>query len=194
MLHDSGRIYDLPSGAVAVVVPAKLIVPISGILPMACAMMIAWDDFPLELSDPTESTYYQALIDELPYHRTALLNQWLTSKTPLSRRQSEGVIVAEGWTSFPPELHDEALVKVELLLRDERHNEMCFDFEVRVDRNLKHKYERRQRERRERMRLTKPGGLCNGGQLGDQKSVPPEEAIKPRHASSNDDAELQKPN
>jgi len=150
--------------------PAKIIVPISGILPTACAMMIPWDDFPLELSDPTESKYYQALIDELPYHPTELLNDWLTSKTPLCRRQAEGVIVAEGWTSFPPDLHDETLVTVELLLRDEQHNEICFDFGVRVDRSMKRKHERRQRERRERTRLTKPGGLY-GGQLGDQKSV-----------------------
>lgn len=193
--QDFGRIYDLPSGAVAVVAPAKLNIPISGIVPTDCVMMIPWDDFPLELSDPNESKYYQTLIDDLPHHPTELLNRWLTSKTSLRCRQAEGVIVAEGWTRFPPELHDEMPVTVELLLADERDNEMCFAFRVRVDRSLKRRYEQQQRERQERVRLTKPrGGLYDGGQLGDQKSVSPTGAVQPRHPSGDDDAELKKPN
>jgi len=189
ILHEFGKIYELPSGAVAVVAPAKLIVPISGILPLACEMMIPWDDFPLELSDPTESIHYRKLIDEFPYHRTELLNHWLTSTTPLSRRQVEGVIVAEGWTSFPPKYHDETLVPVKLLLRDERGDEMCWPFGVRVDRGLKRQYERRQQERRERMRLTKPSAYTTG----DRKSARTKEAIGTRHASSDDHAELRHP-
>lgn len=86
-------------------------------------------------------------------------------------------------------------VTVELLLADERDNEMCFAFRVRVDRSLKRRYEQQQRERQERVRLTKPrGGLYDGGQLGDQKSVSPTGAVQPRHPSGDDDAELKKPN
>ena len=119
----------------------------------------------------------------------------LTPEVPLRQRQVQGVIVAEGWTSVPPECHDESLVTVELLLRDERRNELCFEFGVRVDRSVKRKYERRQRERHERMRSTKGGGRYGpaGGQFGDQKSVSPEEAINLRDPSGEGDRELHKP-
>jgi len=117
-----------------------------------------------------------------------------TTEVPLRPRQAQGVIVAEGWTSAPPELPDETLVKMELSLLDERNNELRFNFGVRVDRSLMRKYERRQRERRERTRLTKRGGLFERGQLGDQKSVSPEEAINLRDASDEGGGELHKLN
>jgi hypothetical protein len=193
--HDLARIYDLPSGEVEVVVPAKMTVLISGLLITHVEMMVPGDDFPLELSDPEESFYYQDLIARLPDSPT-VLNHWLTSEVPLRPRQVEGVIFANGWTSFPTEWHDETLVKVELLFWDERCNEICVEFGVRVDRSLRRKYERLQRERRRAAPLTRRPGLYapEGGTLGDEKSVSPEEAIKPRHSSGDDDAELQKPN
>jgi hypothetical protein len=188
--HEFARIYELPSGAVAVVVPAKMIVLKPGILITDVAMMTPWDDFPLDLSDPEGSLFYKDLIGGLYHFPPRLLNPWLKREVPLRPRQVEGVIVAHGWSSFPSKYHDESLVTVELLLRDERRNELCFDFGVRVDRSVKRKYERRQRERREFARSTKGGGLYErkGGQPGDQKSVSPEEAIKQPHASGEHDA------
>jgi hypothetical protein len=194
--HEFARIYELPSGAVAVVAPAKLTVRISGLLFTDHELRLPWDDFPLELSDPEENSYYQELITWLPhYSPPTILNRLLTPEVPLRQRQVQGVIVAEGWTSVPPECHDESLVTVELLLRDERRNEFCFEFGVRVDRSVKRKYEARQRERHERMRSTKRGGLYGParGQLGDQKSVSPEEAINLRDASGEGDRDLHKP-
>jgi hypothetical protein len=126
------QIYELPSGMVAVVVPAKITVLVSGILIIDVAITIPRIDCPLELSDPTENKYYPDLIGQLPYTRPKLLNGWLTSEVPLRPRQEKGVIVAEGWTSAPTGLRDETLEKVELSLRDERSNELCFDFQVRV--------------------------------------------------------------
>jgi hypothetical protein len=100
--HDSARIYDLPSGEVAVVVLAKLTIPISGILITDVEITLPWDAAPLELSDRWESNYYQDLIDRLPYNRTKVLNDLLTSEAPLGARQVEGAIVAQRWISFPP--------------------------------------------------------------------------------------------
>lgn len=188
--HDFAKIYDLPSGEVAVVVPAKITVLTSGILITHVEMTIPWDDYPLELSDPEESSYYQDLTAGLPQFPPTVLNRLLTSEVPLRPRQAEGVIFANGWTSFPPEYHDEMLVKVKLLFGDEKRNEICVEFGVRVDRSLKRKHERRQRERRERTPLTRPGGLFEGGQLEDQEGVSREEAVNPRDASGEQDAEL----
>jgi hypothetical protein len=194
--HGFARIYELPSGAVAVVAPAKLTVRISGLLFTDHELRLPWDDFPLQLSDPEENPDYQQLITWLPhYSPPKILNRLLTPEVPLRPSQVQGVIFAEGWTDVPPECHDESLVTVELLLRDERRNEFCFEFGVRMDRSVKREYERRQRERHERTRSTRGGGLYGpaGGQLGDQKSVSQEEAINLRDASGEGDRELHKP-
>ena len=176
------RIYELPSGAVAVVVPAKMIVLKSGILITDVAMMTPWDDFPLDLWDPEESSDYQGVIGSLYHSPPRFLNPYLKRELPLDVRQVEGVIIAHGYSSFPSQYHDESPVTVELLLRDERRKELRFDFGVRVDRSLKREYERRQRKRREFARSTKGGGLFarNRGQPGDQKSVSPEKPSSSR--------------
>jgi hypothetical protein len=107
------------------------------------------------------------------------------------------VIVADGWTSIPPEYPDELPIKMEVLLRDERRrNEFYFEFEVRLDRSLKRKYERGLRERRERMGSTERSGLFGPArpQPGAQKSVSMEEPIILRGANGQDDRKLHKPN
>ncbi len=193
----SARIYELPSGMVAVVVPARIQVLVSGIFFTDVALFLPRFDCPLELSDPAENAYYPDLIDWLPYNTpTELLNNLLTSEIPLRPRQQDGVIVADGWTFVPPEYPDELPVTMELLLRDERRNDSCFKFEVRLYRILKRKYERRQLERRERTQSTVRSGLFGParGQVGDQKSVSPKEAINLREASCEDDRELHKAN
>jgi len=195
--HEFARIYELPSGAVAVVAPAKLTVRISGLLFTDHALMLPWGEFPLELSNLEESPYCQELITWSPdYSPPRILNSLLTPEVPLRPCQVKGVIVAEGWTSVPPKCHDESLVTVELLLRDEQRNEFQFDFRARVNRSLMRQYERRQLERRERMGSTKGGGLYGPSRahLGDQKSVSPEEAINLPDASSEGDRELHRPN
>jgi hypothetical protein len=191
----SAWICVLPSGMVAIVALAKVTVRISGVLITDVAMRIPDIDCQLDLSDPMESKYYPDLIDLLPYNRTVVLNDWLTSGVPLRCCQVQGAIIAEGWTSVPPTWHDETLVAVELLLRDKERKEFHFDFRARVNRSLQRKYERRQQERREVLRSTKREGLYGArrGQPGDQETVSPEEAINLRHASHERDAELQKP-
>ncbi len=194
--QDSARIYELLSGMVAVVVPATIRVLVSGPLITDVAVFIPRFDCPLELSDPAENRYYPELIDRLPYNTpTKLLNNYLTFEISLRPCQLQGVIVAEGWTSVPPQCHDESLVRMELLLRDERRNEFCFEFGVRLDRSLKRKYEGRQRERHESMG-SKGGGLYGPkrGQVGNPKSGSPKEAVNLREASGEDDRELRKPN
>jgi len=184
--HDFARMYELLSRRVVVVVPATMRVLISGILITEVAIGIPRIDCPLELSDPTGDTFYPDLMDRLFYNlRPKLLNDYLTSEVPLRPRRVQGVIIAEGWVDVPPELQDEALVKVELSLLDERCNVLPFDFGVRVDRSLKRKYEGRVQEHRERLRLiNRDGGSSERGQRRNQKSASPEEAINLREATS----------
>jgi hypothetical protein len=204
--HDSARIYELFPGRVAVVVPATIRVLVSGILITDVAVFIPRFDCSLELSDPAENEYYPDLINEFLHTTpTKLLNNLLTSEIPLRPCQRKGVIVADGWTFVPPECPDELPITMELLLRDERLNELCFEFEVRLDRILKLKCERRQQERYERMRSTMGGGMFDPatrtgifgpktGQVENQKNVSPKEAINRQEASGEDDRELRKPN
>ena len=182
-------IYELPLHEVEVVVPAKMTVLSSGILITDVAMMTPWEDWPLDLWDREESSNYKDVIGRLYYSPPKLLNPYLKRERPLDVRQVEGVIIAHGYVSVPPECHDETPVKVELLVRDERRNELCFDFEVRMDRSLMHKWERRQREQFEHAHWTKRTRLYEPKreQPGDRKSVSPEEAIKPPHASGEHD-------
>jgi hypothetical protein len=169
------RIYELASGAVAVVVPAKMIVLKSGILITDVAMMTPWGDL-LDLDDPEESPDYKGVIGSLYHSPPTLLNPYLERDLPLDVRQVKGVIIAHGQSSIPSKYHDESPVTVELLLRDERREELSFDFGVRVDRSMKREYERRQREQIEHSRWTKRTGLFGPArrQPGDQKSVSPE--------------------
>src|SRR5216684_7363933 len=100
-------IYELPLGEVAIVVPAKMIVLKPGILITDVAMMTPWDDCPLELSDLKGCSYYKDLIGGLFHVPPRLLNPWLKREVPLNTRQVEGVIMANGWSSFPSKYHDE---------------------------------------------------------------------------------------
>ncbi len=189
-------IYELPSGGVAFVGPAEQTVRIPGTLITYAQMAIPALDCELELSDPGESQWYAQLMNLLPYNLTECLNDRLTSGVPLSVRQVRGAIIAEGWASVPAKLHDYAPVSAELFLWDARDNEFQFSFRARVNRHLMREYERRQLERRERMRLTMGSGIFGPAraQVGNQKSVSPKEAINLRQARGEDDRELRKPN
>jgi hypothetical protein len=140
-------IYELPLDEVAVAVFAGLTVRTSGLLITDRRMTTPWDDCPLDLSDPKGSCYYQDLFVGLLEPPSKFLNYWLTRNIPLRPRQEEGVIVAYGRSRVPPTCHDGTLVTVKLLLMDQRGNELCFDFEARLDRSVKRKYEPRLRER-----------------------------------------------
>jgi hypothetical protein len=189
-------IYELPSGAVAFVGPAQLTVRVPGTLITYAQVATPDFDCELELSDPGESFWYAQLMDSLPYNLTECLNHSLTSGVPLTVRQVRGPIIAEGWASVPPKLHDDALVSMELFLRDARDNEFQFNFRARVNRTLIREYEQRQAERRERMGSTGRTGIYGPKrpQVGNQKSVSPKEAINLREPRGEDDRELRKPN
>jgi hypothetical protein len=165
-------IYELPLDEVAVIVPAKMTILKSGILITDVAMRTPWDDCPLELSDLEECPYYRYLIGGL--HRSPeLLNPWLERDIPLRPRRMEGVIIAYGYVSVPPQCHDEMLVTVQLLLEDEGRNQLSFEFGVRMDRSVMRKCEPEQRQRREFARSVKGGDLFEpkGGRLRDPESV-----------------------
>ncbi len=192
--EESARIYELPSGMVAVVVPATMRILVSGIVSTDVVGFIPRFDCSIELCDPMD---YPDLIDEIRCNpRTELLNNLLTSETPLRPCQRQGVIVADGRAFVPPECPDELPVPIEFLLTDERRNELCFKFEVRLDRILKRKYEQRQLRCRERIGWTERTGIFGPAraQVGIQKSGSPKKAINLREASGEDDREPRKPN
>jgi hypothetical protein len=167
-------IYELSLDEVAVIVPAKMTILKSGILITDVEMMTPWEDYPLELWDPEENSNYQDVISGLSQLPPTVLNRWLTSAVPLRPRRAEGVIIAHGYISVPRDCRDGTLVTVKLSLRDERHNELSFDFGVQVDRSVLRKRERRQQKRREFARSARGTGLFEPkrGQPGDEKSVP----------------------
>ena len=157
-IHDgTGKIYDLPSHAILVVIPARLIVLKSGILVTDVSLKIPWDDCPLELNEPgQELTFDRLMHDTLPDPLPTVLNRWLKSEVPLRPRRIEGIILAEGWTSFSAEYQHDMPVAVQLLVQDEKHHQLTFDFEVRVDRSVKRRYEERQQKYYQSMGLTQP--------------------------------------
>ncbi len=152
--HELAKLYELPLGEIAVVGFAELTVLRSGDLITDREMMTPWGDV-FDLGDPEECPYYDDLICGWPEWPPKFLNSWLTHHLPLHPRQEEGAIIATGRGSIPTNCHDETKVTVELLLRNQWGKESCFDFQVRVDRFVKNKYEQRQQELREVTRLTK---------------------------------------
>jgi hypothetical protein len=182
--YELARIYELPLDEVVVVVPAKMTILKSGILITHVAMITPWEDCPLELCDPEETSYYGKLIGGFCHFQPAVLNTWLTKKISLRPRQVEGLIIAHGYTSVPRECHEETLVKAELLLTDERRKTLSFDFGVQLNRSVMRKCEKqRQKERRALAQSPEERGLFapQPGQPGDQKSVSPE---KPSSSSN----------
>jgi hypothetical protein len=171
--YEFARIYELPLDEVAVIVPAKMTILKSGILITDVAMKTPWDDCPLELSNLEGRPYYQYLIGRLYHSPPELLSPWLERDVPLRPRRVEGVIIAYGYVSVPPQCHDETLVTVQLLLEDEGRNQLSFGFGVRVDRSVMRRCERQQRQRREFARSVKGGDLFEpkGGRLRDPESV-----------------------
>jgi hypothetical protein len=108
----------------------------------------------------------------------------------------EGAVLAFGWSKVPPQCHDNTPLRVDLSLWDESLNEIVIEFGVVLDRTFMYDYERKQARRREGMRPSARGAGIFGpkvGPLRGQSRVSPEESIKPRHASGNDDAEYRKP-
>jgi hypothetical protein len=195
--REYARLFELPSGAVAVLVLAKMTVLTSGLLVTDLEMILPWDDCMLDLEDPEGSQFHKDVIDSLPFS-APVLNHQLKSGIALRPCTLDGAILANScWGVVPPQYHDETPLTVKLFLGDERHNEICVDFEVRLDRSLKRNYERKQARRREGRRLTgRSGGLYGPDlvPLGDQKNVGPKYAIKPQRDNCVNDAKPQKPN
>jgi hypothetical protein len=159
-IHDgTARIYDLPSWAIVIVIPARLSVLKSGMLITDVSVRIPWDDFPLELNQPDTGIVCEELLQgALPNPLPKVLNSFLKSENPLRRRCVEGLILAEGSTDFPAEYQDGMPLTVQLLIEYDRRNKLEFDFEVRVDRSVKRSYERRQQRYYQSFRLTQPPG------------------------------------
>lgn len=153
------RIYQLPSGAFAVVLAAMMMVLKSGILTTRVAIMTPWDDRPLDLWDPEGSSDYQGVFGSLYHSPPRLLNPYLKRELPLDVRRVEGVIIAHGDIAVPPEYPEQKPVKVKLLVRDERRDELSFGFVAELDRSMMHKWKRRQRERLAFAPSTNGGGL-----------------------------------
>ena len=112
----------------------------------------------------------------LPEPSPTILNGWLRSAVPLRPRRMEGVILAEGWTNLPAECQDEMPVTIKLSIEDERHHELRFDFEVRVDRSVKRRYEQRRQKYYQSIRLTQPPG----------QFIPPQPPLGLEERSSDD--------
>ncbi len=141
------RVYDLPAGDVAVVIPAKLTVLKPGVMITESEIFASWDDLALDLTDPEQHDCFDDLIKGLPYPPT-ILNDWLVERpVPMRPFQRKGVIIATGWNSLPAKYHEMTRVTMRLYLRDELGKELLFSLSACVDRSLKRAYERRRNYR-----------------------------------------------
>jgi hypothetical protein len=157
--HDLAGVFELPSGGIAVVMYATLVVLKPGAMSSDSGLVVPWDDFALELDDCEATPYFKEVLQGSPYWPPTILNRWLTGELPLSRGRRDGVIVATGWSEVPARVHDETPVSVKLYVADEQDEELCFEFRARMDRSLKRKYERQWQERLQALRSTKRTGL-----------------------------------
>ena len=139
-------IYDLPGIALAVVIPAKLLVLGSGVLIVEAEITVPWYPLPLELEQPEHHAFFDRVIaGSIPWPRK-LLNRRLTGEQNLYRGQGEGLIVGMGYSSVPLQYGEGAKVPITLSLWDEQDNESSFTFHAQVNRILKQRYEREQAE------------------------------------------------
>ena len=185
----SATLYELPSGELAVVIPIEITVLMSGVLIIGRDLTTSLDDFPLDFTDP-EWGHYESVIDVYPYPAKNL-NCLLTSGLPLSPRQARGVLIANGWSKIPPQYHDNVQLKVQLLLMDEKRNEICSEFVVLLDRTLKRIYERKQAIRRGGARST---GRERCASEARDLWIASESAIKHRKDSGDVMQKHEKPN
>ena len=137
-------IYDLPGVALAVVIPAKLLVLGSGVLIVEAEMTVPWHPLPLELEEPEHHAFFDRVIAGLIPCPPKLLYRRLTGKQNLYRGQWEGVIVGMGYSSVPLRYEEGAQAPVTLSLWDERDNKLRFTFHASVNRVFKERYEREQ--------------------------------------------------
>jgi len=183
--HEFARVYDLPYGGLAVVVPARLIVLTSGSMIVAQRMTTAGDEYELELSDPREHEHrsFRYPMRDFSNYPT-VLNVFLAERSvPLSRGRIKGVIFATGWSCDPASRCQGPFLTMELALRDEQSNESYCKFRAEVDRSMRQRYERLQQERRLATPMGKPEGLYGTKiRAGDQISIPP----KPNVGSESD--------
>lgn len=140
--REFARVYDLPHGALAVTLPAKLVV-VSSVMFTDADLIPEWDEWPLDLEEPAEHKHFEEFTRDFPAYKPAILNEFLVNRpVPLRPCQREGLIIATGWSQMPAEYPDEKPVKFDLWLRDARDEEFHVDFVARVDRRLKRMYER----------------------------------------------------
>jgi hypothetical protein len=174
---DLARVYDLPNGEVGIVVFAKLTVLKSGSMLTHSPIVTPWDDVAVDLDSPDQSRFFDEMLQGSPDWPPKVLNGWLTGKTPLRCGLREGAIVATGYGRIPPEYRDETPVLLKLLLIDEDQSELQLCFQARLDRSIKHRFEREHLERCRIIGLQEREGLYGGTttELNDRTHVSEDE-------------------
>jgi hypothetical protein len=140
--HECAKLYDMPGIDCAVVIPAKLLIPRSGILIESAEMCVPWDPMPLELEERERYRFFDKILRGMIPSPPTLLNSRLIGKENLYRGQWEGVIVGTGSSSVPARYAEGTNVSITLALWDEWGNESKFTFHAGVDRVHKQRYER----------------------------------------------------
>ena len=142
------RVHDLPGGQVVVILLCELMALRAGATVRDCAISLPWGP-ELDLCDSGDTPCYDDVIRGLPKWPPTVLNPWLRCEVSLTRgRKLTGIVIATGWVPVPAGYPDDSPVDVEMVVSDDQGNQLEFLFKAGVDRSLKHKYERQQRERR----------------------------------------------
>jgi len=140
-------LYEYPGRSVAVRLFAKLTVIRPGNIIPNVEIAAPWGDALLSLTDAECKPFYEDLLQDLPTDPPNVLNDLLTHHVPLRPRQEEGIILAHGWTAVPVALDDHSPLRINLWLRDQHGVEMSFDFQARLDRTPRVRYERKKLKR-----------------------------------------------
>jgi hypothetical protein len=185
------RVYDLPSGCLAVVGPALLTILEPGVMIFDRLMTATSNEGEcvFDLSDPREHEHPSLLnLTEGLYNQSTILHDFLAGQSVRFRRcQIKGVILATGWMSDPATHCEERFLTMELALRDEQGNESYREFRAEVDGSIRQRYERQQRERRLATPMGKPEGLYGTKiRAGDQISIPPKPSVGSESDASSD--------
>ena len=140
--HECAKLYDMPGIDCAVVIPAKLLIPRSGILIESAEMCVPWDPMPLELEERERYRFFDKILRGMIPSPPTLLNSRLIGKENLYRGQWEGVIVGTSNSSVPLCYEEHAKVPITLSLWDEQGDVFHTTFHPRVMRVYKERYER----------------------------------------------------
>jgi len=126
------HVLDVPSGRLAVILPAEITALRRGVRITKCDITLPWEGahFDIEeiLEDFDEHLWYSLLQSFSRFSPADLLNPWVSGQLRLPEEKLRGVIIAFAWFLVPPQYPIEMSVPVKLMIRDNTETEYYLDY------------------------------------------------------------------